>query len=51
MTLDLTKKGFKQSYFSADYFITINDAIFMDHPELIHFGTYLIENFLNIYMR
>ena len=38
MTLDLTKKGFKQSYFSADYFITINDAIFMDHPELIHFA-------------
>lgn len=38
MTLDLTEKGFKQSYFSADYFITINDAIFMDHPELIHFA-------------
>lgn len=38
MTLDLTEKGFKQSYFSSKYFITINDAIFMDHPELIHFA-------------
>lgn len=50
--IDLTEYNFTNFYSSSRYLIDINNAIFMDHPELIHFSyitiTELNKNHLKI---
>lgn len=38
ITIDLTEYKFNNFYSSSKYLIDINNAIFMDHPELINFS-------------
>lgn len=52
ITIDLTEYNFTNFYSSSRYLIDINNAIFMDHPELIHFSyitiTELSKNHLKV---